>query len=349
MTSYTAKVLDEVRAQLAPEDVVLKEARSRRDLVTAAAMAFPGALRPYRSGSLAHGTANCPVHKRDQGLDADCGVVLDRRTYPLLGPEGAGVGPTQIVNDVLTHVTSAVLEAYPNATLELTKRAILIRFNAPLPSSEDPSVDLIVSLTRATTDPGLWIPNTETDEWDASHPEKHSELFTSGGERLRRVRARVVRLAKAENKREPVAPLCSFNVEAFGWMFTQDGMTEPEALLQLWRNGAADLRNRLTPDPAGVSAPIKVRDRWEAVRRLEFAAQCLEAALAIDWNEANVRAQLHALWPEFVSDQVGGTSKARLAAALKNKDPLGVASTGLLTTTSSASVSSVKHTRSFGS
>ncbi len=347
MTSYTAKVLDEVRAQLAPDDVVLKEARGRRELVTAAAMGFPGALRPYRSGSLAHGTANCPVHKRDQGLDADCGVVLDRRTYPQLGPDGAGIGPTQIVNQVLSHVTRAVLDEYPKATLEPTKRAILIKFNAPLASSEDPSVDLIVSLTRASG-PGLWIPNTETDEWDASHPEKHTELFTGGGESLRRVRARVVRLAKAENKREPVAPLCSFNVQALGWMFTQDGMTAPEALLALWRRGAADLRNRLTPDPADVSAPIKVEDRQEAVRRLEFAADCLEAALAVDWSEANVRAQLHELWPEFVAEQVGGTSKARLAAALKNKEPLGVSGTGLLTTSSSASVASVKHPQSFG-
>jgi hypothetical protein len=74
--------------QLAPEDTVIKEARERRDTSKAAGESFPGALRSYNSGSLAHGTANCPVHQRDKGLDADCGVVLDRRAYPTLGPDG---------------------------------------------------------------------------------------------------------------------------------------------------------------------------------------------------------------------------------------------------------------------
>ena len=46
--SYVDQVLDDVRAQLAPDDVVLKEARERRDLVRAAAESFNGALRTYR-------------------------------------------------------------------------------------------------------------------------------------------------------------------------------------------------------------------------------------------------------------------------------------------------------------
>jgi hypothetical protein len=347
MTSYTAKVLDEVRAQLAPDDTVLKEARNRRELVTSAALTFAGALRTFQSGSLAHGTANCPIHERDKGLDADCGVVLDRRSHPSLGPDGSGVGPNNVVQQVLTHIMPAIHKEYPSATLKTTKRAIFVEFHSPLATTEDPTVDLIVALTRAS-ELGLWIPNMEANDWDASDPQKHTDLFTSGRRDLRQVRARVVRLAKAENKRTPLPPLCSFNIETLGWMFIEDGMSEPEALRQLWRKGAADLRNRLTPDPAGVSAPIKVDDRDEAVRRLEHAADCLDAALAIDWHEGNVRAQLHELWPEFVADQAGGTSKARLAAALKNQSHLGVASTGLLTTTPAESLSSVKHTRSYG-
>ena len=48
-------------------------------------MAIDGALRWFRSGSVAHGTVNKPV------TDADCGLVLDRRNerYATLGPDGA--------------------------------------------------------------------------------------------------------------------------------------------------------------------------------------------------------------------------------------------------------------------
>lgn len=339
-------MLDDVRAQLAPDDVVLKEARERRDLVRAAAASFTGALRSYCSGSLAHGTANCPVHQRDQGLDADCGVVLDRRIHSLLGPDGIGIGPTDVVNKVVAHITPKVREQHPAAAFHLTKRAILVEFHQPLATTEDPSVDLIVALNRRNK-PGLWIPNTETDDWDPSHPEKHTELFTSGDRSLRRTRARAVRLGKAENKRTGTPVLCSFNVETFGWMFTEAGMSTPSALAALWRKGAADLRNRLTPDPAGVSAPIKVPDRDAAIRDLEYAVGQLDAAMSKPWDENWVKRQLAPLWPEFIAAPGETTSKARIAAAMKNKAYLGVTTTGLLSTSTSTSAA-LKHPRSFG-
>lgn len=343
--TYVDEMLDDVRAQLAPDDVVLKEARERRDLVRKAAEIFTGALRTYRSGSLAHGTANCPVNYRDQGLDADCGVVLDRRVHTLLGPDGIGIGPTDVVNKMVTHITPTIREEYPSASLRVTKRAILVEFHQPFATSEDPTVDLIVALNRKDK-PGLWIPNTENDDWDPSDPEKHTELFTSGDRSLLSARARAVRLAKAENKRAGSPPLCSFNVESFGWMFTESGMAVPAALTALWRKGAADLRARLTPDPAGVSAPIKVEDRDAAIRRLDYAAQQLEAALSDPWDEGWVRTQLAPLWPDFIASD-GGTSKARLAAAMKDQSYLGVTGGGLLSTLPAGSTA-LKHPRSFG-
>lgn len=343
--SYVDEVLDDVRAQLAPDDVVLKEARVRRDLVRRAAESFNGALRSYMSGSLAHGTANCPVHHRDQGLDADCGVVLDRRVHTLLGPDGLGIGPTATVRAMVDHIRPKVLKEYPGATLNVTKRAILVEFSQPLASGEDPTVDLIVSLNRKDAE-GLWIPNTEQDVWDASHPEKHTELFTSGDRPLRATRARAVRLAKAENKRTGTPLLCSFNVETFGWMFIGPGMSVPEALFALWRGGANDLRRRLTPDPAGISAPIKVADRDAALRGLDVAAERLQAALLRPNDQAWVRGQLGQLWPDFIAAD-GSTSKARLAAAMKGGTHLGLTGGGLLTT-SAAATPTLKHPRSFG-
>ncbi len=343
--SYTASLLADVRAQLAPDDAVIKEARQRRDAVRAAAASFFGALRGFNSGSLAHGTANCPVHQRDKGLDADCGVVLNRVHHPYLGPDAESKeGPRNIVEQMRAHLEKRVREKYPKATFKVTKRAILVTVHEPLPSGEDPTVDIVVALTRKDA-PGLWIPNTEANRWDPSHPEKHTELLTDEPKSRRVTRARAIRLAKAENKRTETPPLCSFNVEAFGTMFVSTGMSEPQALLAIWREGAADLRRRLTPDPAGVSAAIKVEDRQRAIDRLQDAADRLEMALSRDWDEAWVRTKLQPLWPDFIATNAGGVTKARLAASLQSGSKVSVTSAGALTTGAGMAL---KSPRSFG-
>lgn len=343
---YTAAILDDVRSQLAPDDAALKEARDRRECVRQAAQSFTGAARTFASGSLAHGTANCPVHRRDLGLDADSGLVLDRRTWTWLGPDSAtGDGPTKTVHELREHLLSVVGRTYPQVTCEITKRALLLAVHEPLPCGEDPTVDLVMGLERADA-PGLWIPNTETNSWDASHPEKHTDLLTADPKTLRVIRARAIRLAKAENKRTDPAPLCSFNVEALGLMFVEAGMNQTQALLALWKQGAADLQRRLTPDPAGVSAPIKVADRDVAVTRLTEAARRLEAALSRDTDESWVREQLAPLWPEFVARRPGEVSAARLVVAGRSGSPVGVTAAGVLSTSSDAK--KLKDVRSFG-
>lgn len=330
----TDDLLDDIRSQLAPDDAVLKEARARRALVLDAASGYLGALRTFASGSLAHGTANCPIHQRDKGLDADCGLVLDRRTWNTLGPDStAKDGPWGVVSRVRDRVAARVQRDYPRASITITKRAILVQFGAPLPSGEDPSVDLVVGLTRAAA-PGLWIPNTELDRWDPSHPEKHTELLTAHPRELRRTRAHAIRLAKAESKRLGDPLLCSFNLEAFGLMFVAPGMGQADALLAMWRQGAADLSRRLTPDPAGVSAPIKCPDQAAPVTRLNDAEYWLADALVADASGQveRVRRALHRLWPDFVSTRPGEATRARAVAATRAGQKLRVSSTGLLTT-----------------
>jgi hypothetical protein len=115
----------------------------------------------FASGSLAHGTANCPIHQRDKGLDADAGVVVDRRSHPTLGPDAAEQdGPTPIVEDLREHLRTELASDYPKVTFRITKRAILLAIREPLPGGEDPTVDLVVGLERVDK-PGLWIPDTE--------------------------------------------------------------------------------------------------------------------------------------------------------------------------------------------
>ena len=91
------------------------------------------AATPHPRASLAYATANCPTHERDTGLDADCGVKLDRRSHPTLGPDSPeNDGPTPIVEEVGDHLRPKVLAEHPKAISEITTRAILIKFNAPL-------------------------------------------------------------------------------------------------------------------------------------------------------------------------------------------------------------------------
>lgn len=316
--SYTLEMLNLIRSQIAPDDVALKEARERRDATREAAEKFGSTNRSFMSGSLAHRTANCPIHHRDAGLDADCGIVLNRRAYPHLGPDSVSqVGPVDVVNQIARHLENSLMPAYPKLKVKVTKRAILLTFNEPLPAGEDPTVDIVVGLDRVGQS-GLWIPNTEANRWDPSHPEKHTELLTAEPASLRLVRQHAIRLAKAENKRIAKPLLCSFNVEALGWMFVTPGMNDAHALLALWRDGADDLERRLTPDPAGVSSPIKVEDRAKAVDKLRYAAEHLQSALDHDDDAEWVRRALAPLFPEFVPPALNAMSTAQVVEASRN-------------------------------
>lgn len=341
----TDDFLNDIRAQLAPDDAVLKEARERRDTVRRAAETVRGSQRTFASGSLAHGTANCPIHLRDKGLDADGGLVLNRVYYPNLGPDTvAGEGPNEIVGAVRDHIGPIIRRTYPQARLSITKRAICITVGEPLPGGEDPTVDVVVGLERHDA-PGLWIPNTEQKRWDASHPERHTTLLTADPKQLRVTRARAIRLAKAENKRQGDLPVCSFNLAAFGLMFVEPSMGQARALLAMWESGARDLARRLTPDPADVSGPIKVADRDRAVRRLRHAADRLASALDRDDDPDWVREQLKDLWPDFVANSRYSLSKARAVDQTRRGPGLSVSTTGLLTTTSGLAL---KNPRSYG-
>lgn len=307
MQPLVDQILDKVRAAIAPSDAVLSAARERRSRVLDLGRRFPGALRTYAAGSIAHGTAN-------DDTDADCGVVLDRRAYPDLGPDGRGEGPREVVEEVRACLREH-MGADEGVGYRLTKRAIKVTFTNEV-DGRTPSVDLIVALTRRDA-PGLWIPNLESDAWDASHPEKHTELFTSGSRDLRRVRARATRLAKAWNKQFADPAFCSFNLEVLGWHAITEPMSLGEALHVLFAYGATDLPRRNTPDPAGVSRPIRTLiDRDQAVTRIRRAATLMQEALEAD-DEDEIRAGLAALFPDYVKAPGVSASKAQLVDALR--------------------------------
>ena len=325
---------------MASSDDTLSAARSRRDEVLAEARSFPGALRTYKSGSIAHRTAN-------QDTDADCGLVLDRRSYPKLGPDGEEEGPNQLVEEVRQFLRDRLKEDHPDMRFRVTKRAIKVSFNETLGDGTDPSVDLIVALTRKAQ--GLWIPNTETKVWDASDPEYHTKVLTEDPAELRRVRAKVIRLAKGWNTQFAEPGLCSFNIEALALNCIGEEHGVPDGLAELFRFAASDLKKRLTPDPAGVSKPIKLLiDRKTVVGRLRRAAKSMREALDNDDDKTKVQEAMAGLYWQYVAPPGGGGSKEAMVSALRSGSHLVGVSGGALTL-GGTSTTSLKPTRSYGS
>lgn len=304
--------LEKIRKQIAADPEVLSEAIVRRDAVLAVARTLPGTARTYTAGSVAHRTVNRPVS------DADSGLVLDRRSFPELGPDGDGEGPGVVVDDLVELVGEGIVDDYPKATVDTHKRGLLVSFNEPL-KEQDPTVDMIVALTRKEAD-GLWIPNLDTGKWDASHPEKHTELFTSGSKELRVLRARTSRMAKAWNCQweKDDRAFSSFNIQALAYEFvTDEEMSFEEAASGWFRYAATELAKGPTKDPAGVSPDINLLlDQETVVTRLEKAAANLEEALLHDDDPEAVAELLGRVFYDYA--EVDEHSKAGFARVLRS-------------------------------
>lgn len=335
----TASYLNDIHAELAPSNDTLHAAKRRRDTVLKKAIDYPGSLRAYKSGSIAHRTAN-------QDTDADCGVVLDRRSYPELGPDGEGGGPNQTIEDVRETLRNQLKEDWPDIRFRVTKRAIKVSFNEPLDDGSDPSVDLIVALTRKGQ--GLWIPNNETRGWDASDPEYHTKVLTADPAGLRRIRAKIIRLAKGWNTQYSRPGLCSSNIEALALSCIDEKHVVPDGLAEFFRFAASDLKRHLTPDPAGVSKPIKLLiDRDTMVGRLDRAAELMDDALDSDDDKTKAQEAMANLYWKYVDPPPGSNSKAAYAHSLRRNDSLVGVSSGALTL-GTPHTSSFKSTRSYG-
>lgn len=308
--TYFDQLTDAILDEIAVRDTALAEARDRRDLVRRAAESFPGANDSYLSGSLAYGTAIRPVSDRDKGVDGDCGIILDRRQWPSLGPDSDDKeGPRDIVEQVKQHLRDKLGETYPNMRITTTdKRAIRITFGAPLDTGEDPPVELIVALTRKGA-PGLWIPNLKTNGWDAAHPVKHRKLInTDPPKALRSRRAKIVRLAKQYNKKRSTPAFSSFHLQALALETLGKDETGRKLVTSLhtyFEASADSLEDGMTQDPAGVSGILKLQNgitKDQAVERLRSAADKLHEALDAPNDKELVRDRLSAIFGSDVVD-----------------------------------------------
>ena len=237
-----------------------------------------------------------------------------------------------------------VRETYPEARSRLIKRAIVIRFNEPNADGVDPSIDLVVALTRKDAQ-GLWIPNRDKDDWDASHPEEHTRLLTGNSKSLRVHRARVIRLAKAAIKHDSTPALISFNVEALALkhITAVDGLAE--SLQLLFDEAASSIKAGLTDDPAGVSGKIKLPDgmtRERSSKRLRHFADKLQEAIDHRDDRAAVDDALAELYPEQLPD-AQESAKSRAANAIRRGDKSAIRSSLAI-----AQAAAVMNPRSYG-
>lgn len=335
---HTDDYLSIVRGKIASDDTVLAEARDRLGRVRDIAMGFPGALRTYPSGSLAQFTVNHPV------TDGDGGLVLNRVHYPQLGPEGGGETPNDVADELCALVGPGIRETYPNARCGKSKRGPKITFGEPI-NGQDPSVDLVVALTRREGS-GLWIPNLDLRRWEASDPEEHVALLNGDTVSLRRTRRRAIRLLKAWNKQWSVPAFSSFHLSALALEHITAGMGLAAALHAVFDGAATYLATgRNTPDPAGVSKPLKLVNgvsRDVAVQRLGAAATAMADAIEHDDDETAVQSALHRVFRDYVDAPVED-GLAAAVAALRTRRPVTTVALGL-----GGTATTVAPTRAYG-
>ncbi|QIN84503.1 hypothetical protein GBA63_19030 [Rubrobacter tropicus] len=269
-------------------------------------------LRTFGSGSLAHATQNDPLN------DADAGVVLDRRVYEDLGPDGEG--PRAMVETVRGVLRTRLKEKYPKVSFFTGgHRAIRVNFMEPIqPGGDNFTADLIVAIRRY--EGRLYIPDLDEDGWDPSDPEPHVELIVARNKKTDSRFARILRLAKHANAHNGKT-IVSFNVAALGLEAVAEKVSLPEGLALFLRHAADSLNEGLTEDPAGVSGPIKmnVPRRKDAARKFKGLAELAEQALEFDADGQTAQAQRNwsKVLPVAVNPPKGEDLEAEIAAGAR--------------------------------
>jgi hypothetical protein len=348
------EVVESILREIMVRGDVLAETKRRRNLVCELAIEHEAARAVWYSGSVAHGTANSPLG------DADCGVMVDRRfdEFRAFGPDapGGGKGPEAFIQSFADWILPRLRAAgYPKAGVDLDgNRAIKFMFNEPLEFDAlgivDPYVDLIIGLDRKNA-PGVWIPNRRRQGWDAAHPQRHTEMMTTGApEELIVHRAHLLRLSKRAVKRDGLQTdrpaVCSWNLSALGLAFIANREPIAAALSQFLAAAAASIRRGLTDDPAGVAGKIKLPDgvtREHAAERLQLMGGVVaDAAEATSVGEARrLLARLFGVEIDSIRTRERAALTHPLGVAIKRRDGAAIA-------TAVGAVAPMKRTRDHG-
>ena len=140
----------------------------------------------------------------------------------------------------------------------------------------------------------------------------------------------MIRLAKAWNKQFTNPGLSSFHLSVLSWEFVVSGMGVPTALHTVFDKAAARISHGYaTPDPAGVSAPLKLlQDRAVVAGRLRKAADALAEAIDHDADAVAVQAALHNVFWNYIDDPDSG-ALAGAIGLLQQRRPVTTTALGL--------------------
>jgi hypothetical protein len=311
------EIIMEMLAATKPSKEAIDEARARRDLVKEAALAYDGAISFIKSGSLAHHTITGVVS------DADGSLMLDRRIYRDYGPDSEeGLGPQDLVVGIAEVIRDTVAQVYPNVFISTNhKRAIYFRFRQPLEDGQDPTVDLVIGLNRKDQ-PGIWIPNLDDDDWDASDPGRHTELVRARRRSTGHASSKVVRTLKLFSKQWSNELLASFHWTALMLEAYPVRKTVIQGVIDVFNHAADSLEQDDTDDPAGVSGPISMpagRDRSVVVSRIRNAGTNLEKALQVEGDNEAALDEVLELFGNVFTKELAATALEQAAVVVRRK------------------------------
>jgi hypothetical protein len=227
----------------------------------------------YVNGSIVQGDAMSPLR------DIDVGIVLDVHDPRCMSQCCA---PTRLVEEACRVLLTSLRKELPYAigTLDGQRRSILISFGSQdyCPGVAEFTADVIVALNYRGGR-GIPIPDLFADQWERSDPMTHIELIRNAALTSNQSFIRIVRLAKYWSRHHGT-PLYSWNIKALALKCLVNPMPLATGLRAFFQYAAESVSRELTPDPAGVSAPIRLGlSRHQAVMHLKSALVTMDYAI----------------------------------------------------------------------
>ncbi|MEV5902346.1 hypothetical protein [Streptomyces sp. NPDC052127] len=251
--------------------------------------------RVYINGSIAHGDALSPLN------DVDLGVILGE---PWATTERHH-SPIRIMKHACEVIETLASEYYPGLSADFTgqKRAVVVRFGSDARKQRyEFTADVIVALD-CTRGSGVFIPNLQRNWWDRSDPIKHSEMIRQANSATDSSFNAVVRVVKQWN-RKAGQPLSSWNIKALALSCILRPMPLLEGVHSFFYHARESLNSGLTPDPAGIGAPIGLeREKDEVLACLDDACEVLDQAIK-DAISGNLPASLESIQGLFPTHQI---------------------------------------------
>lgn len=244
----------------------------------------------YVNGSIEHGDALSPLNDVDLGVILGAPWNISERRH----------SPAKVMKHACEVIEDLAGAQYPGLSADFTdqKRAVVVQFGfRARKAHQNFTADVIVALDF-TEGVGVLIPNLQRDGWDRSDPIRHSAMIRQANSVTDSSFNAVVRIIKQWN-RTAGQPLSSWNIKALALSCILRPAPLLEGVYAFFFHARNSLRSGLTPDPAGIGAPIGLEMRKaEVLARLDDACEVLDRAIvnAISGNISQSRQSIEGLF-----------------------------------------------------